>query len=88
MLNTAINSSDASVQSPSVALLNWLETQIAPEQLAYLIYTSGSTGTPKAVQLSQQNIDAYTQAVTQQLPLADNACLSTGGAHYRLRAYR
>ena len=36
-------------------------------QAKLLLFTSGSTGTPKVVQLSQQNIEANTQAVIESL---------------------
>ncbi|GHO70202.1 hypothetical protein KSC_090940 [Ktedonobacter sp. SOSP1-52] len=43
------------------------EVAIQPQQVASVIYTSGSTGSPKGVQISQQSISNYTQALCDLL---------------------
>lgn len=41
-----------------------LNTNILPDDLAYLIYTSGSTGKPKGVMLSHRNVVNFTQGTS------------------------
>ncbi|NEQ36343.1 MAG: amino acid adenylation domain-containing protein [Okeania sp. SIO3I5] len=48
------------------------ETQLTPDNLAYIIYTSGSTGKPKGVEITHSNISYYLEAIAKVLPITEN----------------
>lgn len=45
------------------------ETEIQPDDIAFIIYTSGSTGKPKGVMAQQQNLSGYIYAFLNEFPL-------------------
>ncbi|MBX8549945.1 amino acid adenylation domain-containing protein [Pseudomonas cichorii] len=53
-----------------------LNTQVLPEQPAYIIYTSGSTGQPKGVVISHGALANYLQGVLQRLSLSAEASMA------------
>ncbi|HSE18136.1 MAG TPA: amino acid adenylation domain-containing protein [Pyrinomonadaceae bacterium] len=52
-----------------------VETEVRPEQLAYLIYTSGSTGRPKGVAVEHRQLLHTMQSAQEVLKLTEADCL-------------
>jgi long-chain acyl-CoA synthetase len=48
-----------------------LETDISPEDLAFIFYTSGTTGNPKGVLLTHKNLIADVNGITEALSLEE-----------------
>lgn len=60
-----------------------LQTEVKPENLAYIIYTSGSTGKPKGVAIEHQQLFNYLTGIKGRLNLPSGASyglISTFGA--------
>src|SRR5262249_55136108 len=52
-----------------------LESEVYPEQLAYMIYTSGSTGRPKGVSAEHRQLLHTMQSAQEVLKLTEADCL-------------
>ena len=52
-----------------------LESEVRPEQLAYIIYTSGSTGRPKGVSVEHRQLLHTMQSAQEVLRLTEADCL-------------
>lgn len=60
-----------------------LQTEVKPENLAYIIYTSGSTGKPKGVGIEHRQLFNYLEGIKERLNLplgASYGLISTFGA--------
>jgi len=52
-----------------------VESEVRPEQLAYIIYTSGSTGRPKGVAIEHRQLRHTMQSAQEVLKLTEADCL-------------
>jgi amino acid adenylation domain-containing protein/non-ribosomal peptide synthase protein (TIGR01720 family) len=50
------------------------ESEVRPENLAYVIFTSGSTGKPKGVGVEHRQLFNYIHAIEERLDLSESVC--------------
>lgn len=52
--------------------VEWVQTPVDEDAIAYLLFTSGSTGTPKGVMVAHRNATAYISAMIERYDLSEN----------------